>query len=37
LSCEWSYRGQSFQRIPQTGSIELAIPAARDYAAYWQA
>lgn len=37
LTCEWAYRGQPFQRIPQTGSIELAIPAPRDYAACWQA
>jgi alpha-amylase/alpha-mannosidase (GH57 family) len=36
LQLEWSFQSRPFQAIPASGALELKVPEARDYAAYWQ-
>jgi alpha-amylase/alpha-mannosidase (GH57 family) len=36
LQLEWSFQDQPFQTIPAGEALELKVPDARDYAAYWQ-
>ena len=36
LQMHWSFQGRPFQSIPALGPLELKVPNAKDYAAFWQ-
>jgi alpha-amylase/alpha-mannosidase (GH57 family) len=36
LQLHWSFQGQPFQSIPALGPLQLRVPGAKDYAAFWQ-